>query len=181
MKNKILPLTKQEAKKYGSKQYFTGVPCKNGHVAPRYSASGHCSECTKLWQKANPEAMKKIVADWQKANPEKAKARRLRHQAKRPKAATEASLRWQKRHPEKHAALSAARRAKATTRLLAAEERQAVLDKYAFCRMWSALTKIPHHVDHIVPLAKGGKHVVANLQILTAKANISKGAKLDVS
>lgn len=34
------------------------------------------------------------------------------------------------------------------------------------------------HVDHIIPLARGGEHVYDNLQILPAEENLSKGAKL---
>lgn len=35
------------------------------------------------------------------------------------------------------------------------------------------------HVDHIIPLAKGGQHCISNLQILPARINLRKGAKLD--
>lgn len=35
------------AKATGAIKYFTGRPCVNGHVAPRYTQSGTCSECIK--------------------------------------------------------------------------------------------------------------------------------------
>ena len=34
-------------------------------------------------------------------------------------------------------------------------------------------------VDHIIPISKGGKHVLSNLQYLTVEDNSSKGCKLD--
>ena len=47
-----------KAKQAGERFYFTGVPCKHGHVANRYTSSGTCSECVKLktdqWQKTHP-------------------------------------------------------------------------------------------------------------------------------
>ena len=43
----------------------------------------------------------------------------------------------------------------------------------------SEKTGIQHHVDHIKPLAAGGRHHPSNLQILTAKENLSKGSKYD--
>ena len=48
-----LPKTRQEAKATGAKYYFTGEPCKHGHIAPR-KTKGTCVECLKVeWQKAN--------------------------------------------------------------------------------------------------------------------------------
>ena len=38
-------------------------------------------------------------------------------------------------------------------------------------------TGVPHHVDHIVPLAKGGQHVASNIQILCPTCNVRKSAK----
>lgn len=39
-------------------------------------------------------------------------------------------------------------------------------------------TGIPYHVDHMWPIADGGPHWSGNLQILTAKDNLSKHAKV---
>ena len=37
--------TKQEAIKSGEQKYFTGKPCKHGHIAERYTKDGNCIEC----------------------------------------------------------------------------------------------------------------------------------------
>ena len=37
---------------------------------------------------------------------------------------------------------------------------------------------IAYHVDHIIPLARGGAHHPDNLRIITAEENLRKGAKL---
>lgn len=42
-----LPRTRQLAKEQGAAEYFTGIPCSNGHVAPR-KTKGACVECLKV-------------------------------------------------------------------------------------------------------------------------------------
>ena len=37
---------------------------------------------------------------------------------------------------------------------------------------------IKFHIDHIIPLSKGGEHTRKNIRIVTAKENMSKGSKL---
>ncbi len=41
-----LPTSPQEATKSGSKYYFTGDPCQNGHLSPRYTR-GNCVQCVR--------------------------------------------------------------------------------------------------------------------------------------
>lgn len=60
---------------------------------------------------------------------------------------------------------------------LTSEERFAIIQIYEKARQISLETGIAHHVDHIRPLAKGGRHHPSNLQIITAKENLRKGAK----
>lgn len=57
-----LPKTKAEARSAGLKHYYTGKPCKRGHLAPR-NLSAQCVEChredVKAAYVANPEPQKK--------------------------------------------------------------------------------------------------------------------------
>ncbi len=41
-----LPTSRQEATKSGSKYYFTGNPCRNGHLSPKYM-DGDCIQCSR--------------------------------------------------------------------------------------------------------------------------------------
>lgn len=38
-------IKKRDAKAQGLKKYFTGKPCKNGHLSERLVSDGHCIEC----------------------------------------------------------------------------------------------------------------------------------------
>jgi 5-methylcytosine-specific restriction endonuclease McrA len=56
-------------------------------------------------------------------------------------------------------------------------EKSAVAEMYKNSRRLTVDTGVQHHVDHIKPLAAGGRHRASNLQILTASENLSKGSK----
>jgi hypothetical protein len=43
-----LPVSMSDARRLGLPMYYTGRPCKSGHVAPRYVRSGSCSECHRV-------------------------------------------------------------------------------------------------------------------------------------
>jgi len=41
-----LPRTRKEAQALGSKFFFTGKPCQNGHIAERYTSCNRCLSCS---------------------------------------------------------------------------------------------------------------------------------------
>ena len=56
-----LPKTREEAKKTGNKYYFTGQPCKHGHIAAR-KTKGACVECLKVeWAKGKETRALKLT------------------------------------------------------------------------------------------------------------------------
>lgn len=47
--------TRTAAMAAGASTYCSGVPCKHGHVAPRYTLTSVCSECQRLRAKETRE------------------------------------------------------------------------------------------------------------------------------
>jgi hypothetical protein len=52
-------ISRDAAIKLGLKRYFTGIPCRNGHVCERYTMAGYsvtrCVECIRLVQRRHKE------------------------------------------------------------------------------------------------------------------------------
>ena len=46
-------ISKEQAVASGAKHFYTGVPCKNGHLALRRVIKGDCTECSRQWAKDN--------------------------------------------------------------------------------------------------------------------------------
>lgn len=63
----MLPKSRKEAILSSSKTFFTGVPCKNGHVAIRRLPGGTCDGCVKAgnerYRRDNPELLHKRLKE----------------------------------------------------------------------------------------------------------------------
>ncbi len=44
----MYPSTREEAIATNSPRYFTGQPCKHGHIAPRLACNNNCTECVRI-------------------------------------------------------------------------------------------------------------------------------------
>lgn len=54
-------ITKEAAKLLGLKYYFTGIPCKKGHIEKRYINTGICYQCKRDQHKRNYEKHSEVV------------------------------------------------------------------------------------------------------------------------
>jgi recombination endonuclease VII len=79
------PLSKKDAMAVGKDRYFTGRPCKYGHVAERNVVRGDCVECInsrgRAWRLHHPERSLAILQRCKEKHAEKyRKADRLRYE-----------------------------------------------------------------------------------------------------
>jgi hypothetical protein len=67
-------ITRAEAKARGLKRYFTGKPCKRGHVCERIISNRRCVECLRIlrrqWHDANRDRESGRRREWRATNPE---------------------------------------------------------------------------------------------------------------
>jgi hypothetical protein len=88
---------------------------------------------------------------------------------------------WRKTSPDKYAEdrnRYRARKANAEVPLTL-EERDTVRRLYSAAKWLTQNTGTAYHVDHIIPLCKGGLHHPDNLRVITAEANLRKGGRLE--
>lgn len=187
------PKTRKEAKAKGAKYYFTGEPCKNGHVALR-KTKGACVECLKHeWKEAaikradyyteynKREEVKAKKNQWYIENKDKviaaAKSQSLDQKRSYQKA-------WKERNPIWTRADNKARRRRhrqATPPWLTRKQKSEIRQIYQIAITMTQTTGEQYVVDHIVPLRGEdvcGLHVPWNLRIITQAENLEKSNKL---
>jgi 5-methylcytosine-specific restriction endonuclease McrA len=184
-----LPKTRAEAKASGAKYYFTGEPCKHGHVAPR-KTKGACLECLKLeWEQGNVKRAE-YFANYNRSEAGKnakkqyyAKNRDMviaRAQARPDQDKRQYQQRYQKANPELYKVNTSFRRRRfreATPKWLSPEQKLEIKLQYRLAIELSRRTKIRYVVDHVVPLQGEtvcGLHVPWNLEVITQEQNLKK-------
>ena len=186
------PTTRKEAKDTGAAYYFTGAPCKQGHVALR-KVKGSCIECLKNeWQRGNErrgllpksEAAKESGRRYYETNKSAVIARasaRPAEEKKRHKTKHKAE------NPEYYKALTSFRRKRnqqATPKWLTQAQKQEIRSLYMIAQTTTNITGVRYVVDHIVPLindAVCGLHVPWNLQVMTQEENLAKSNKIQLT
>ena len=188
-----LPRTRAEAKASGATHYFTGEPCKHGHIAPR-KTKGACVECLKVeWQKGN-EARAEYFKQYNQSEAGQ-KSKRAYYERNKDAVIARAQARpdekkllykkgYKKRNPDLYKELVSLRRRRfrqATPKWLTAEHKLEIRLQYRLAIELSRRTGIRHAVDHIIPLLGDticGLHVPWNLQVITQADNLKKSNKL---
>lgn len=173
-------ISRREAAQRGLIRYFTGEPCKRGHVAERIVSNCVCMECGSLrmrtWRANNGDIARQIARSWRLANPRKQREydRRKRERDPEGRAALLAKL---AAHPAYDKAGSLNRRTRKSNgdRVTGAELETVKARAKGRCANCGARRKL--EFDHIGPLARGGRHDVKNLQMLCHACNMEKRAR----
>lgn len=159
--------------------------CKLSENASWYAenAERH-AENGRAWNLANPEKRVSYSRKYRKSNPEKAKESYQSWNAANPEKRAEIYKAYRTANPEKFAQKYRNRRAKkkssggshTTSDVRAIFESQRGLCANCPNKLIKS-GKNRYHVDHIVPLAKGGSNDKYNLQCLCPGCNLRKSAK----
>ena len=117
---------------------------------------------------------------WQKRNKKHvyAYSAERRQDPKRKELARERAKAWYELNAGRKAATVNARRRGMKEWPCSEIEKLMIEYRYEDARRLTKETGAKHHVDHIIPLAKGGPHLPWNLQVLTETENLKKGAKI---
>lgn len=133
------------------------------------------------YYKTNAEALKAKARRYASQNKEKILTGYRRRWREDPKFRVNSRARlraWKKRNPEKVNAETAKRYATKLRAIPSWANLKDIEGFYALAKLRTKLTGIEWHVDHVVPLNSDivcGLHCEANLQVIPAGPNISKG------
>lgn len=177
-------ITRKEAKAQSLNRYFTGKPCKRGHISERMTDSGSCITCCRenerLRYKKDPERFRAKARRVQSSpnglaykkkyyeeNKDRLKEKDARYRL------TPQRQNYLREYYESHKAEKALRTRRRRSRLKISSfkhERSMINQFYRDCPE-------DHHVDHEIPLNHDlvcGLHCLANLQYLTIVDNLEK-------
>lgn len=162
-------INRTNAKQKGFKTY-DGRPCKACGSAEKYVSNNTCKACTQTKTKhRSPDVYKKFIKSekgklWL-ANYRKTETYRLIQR----RWSTMSGFHRQQQHRRRSIIYNSLIQ-------LTEEEFQRVVSVYKEAARLANNTGIPHHVDHIKPLADGGLHHPDNLQILKESDHHTKTA-----
>lgn len=172
------------------------LPCKRGHVAAR-TAKRECIECKRLasavrakssqkrasdanyreqnreqrnaWFRSNYASKRPAIRERQRAYAAKTSARNVRRAAE-----------WHALHPESKRTAVRNRRARlagSSDKHTRSDVLQLLIEQGSCCAACRAdLSITGYHVDHAIPISRGGSNGKANLQLLCPTCNLRKGA-----
>ena len=182
--------TRKSALEKGEKQYFTGVPCVQGHTANRRAKTGECLECRKLflfkWRKKNPQKVKNHNQIQYTNHAEKLRERSRKYAQENAEYVRKRSREYQKNNLHIYAKSKAKRKAATLQRTpswLTEDDLWMIGEAYELAALRTKMFGFVWHVDHKIPLQGknvSGLHVPSNLQVIPASENIRKSNRYEV-
>ena len=164
---------RQEASERNDEYYFTGKPCRHGHIAKRRVKDRKCTECelvaAKKRREHNPERIKQL-------NKESYERTKKHHLAQKRV--------YRQANKGKINALVTKRKARVKLRTPLWADTGKIKAYYEVCAFFNEVNGYTkYHVDHVIPLQGdivSGLHVQNNLQIIPWLDNIRKKNKFEV-
>jgi 5-methylcytosine-specific restriction endonuclease McrA len=158
-------ITRKAAKAAGLKYYFTGKPCKRGHIDKRFVVTRRCMTCNSF-----------NVKEWVIRNPEANHARVRRYQVSHREAMRRIDKKWSSTHRGARRKNEISRRARKKRAFIEHVDPLVVFERdKGMCGICGiTVNKNSYHIDHVIPLSKGGAHCYANVQLAHAQCNIAK-------
>jgi 5-methylcytosine-specific restriction endonuclease McrA len=143
-----------------------------------------CQECNRERlrrdRESNPDRFRQYGRKWREENPEKHRACSRKLRDADPERDRARCRKWKSANLDKRRETEARRRARKSGCDVSPVNVQHVVEAASsLCAMCFA--HVPEglrHIDHIVPLDKGGPHSQENLQLLCYRCNTRKGVKL---
>lgn len=193
----------QTNKEFDMQQYKCCLSCKqtkslndfHNRTVSKDGKSTICKDCTNAKKREvyaqNPEKYRAQSADyrkkypervaiskrnWKRAHPEQNTAHSIAHQKRNPHLHNKNTANYRKKNLELYRSFSSARRAKIASNgiyiITSKELKRLVALPCAYCQTKNQIT-----IDHIIPIDRGGRHSIGNLQPLCLSCNSSKKNK----
>lgn len=186
-------ITRKQTFTEGRKTYFTGRPCRAGHLSPRYVCDANCIQCKvarqAIFNAANPEFQRK----YKEQNRERIRTHHATYREKTRDSRQESDRRlyqvrrgavkatakaWYAADPLRERIKQTRRRARKMAsggRHTAADINTLLAKQRGLCDNCRVSLREGFHVDHVTPLVLGGSDGPENLALLCPKCNLAKG------
>jgi 5-methylcytosine-specific restriction endonuclease McrA len=193
-----LPSSKEEAIATGEKYYFTGKPCKRGHICKRYR-NGQCQECRTMilrkWQRENWGKVLEYSQEYRESMTEREKEEyRLSRAAwyqsvkdeynARRRANRDRNNEWGRDYYRRNCELIKQRERNKRAKKRASsgqhtpdDVREQFERQNGRCYWCCVKCGESYHVDHVVPLSRGGSNGKENIVVACRLCNLRKNAR----
>lgn len=193
-------ISKEEAVIEGVKKYFTGKPCRHGHLTFRYVSCDDCCECSRLSRKKYTDKNRDAVYDmnkrWRTANKDKTvsykkkynteniesiRLYRKKYYSQNREKVLEASKKWRNSNPKRCSEITFLRYKleKSLTPPRPYHNTKAISYLRNEVKRLNLLKKGRYEVDHIWPISRGGVNHACNMRIVESTKNKEKGSSHD--